>query len=343
MLKKSKLLFVSNYPNPKSLDPQRTLVIYDKILTKDLAFRNFLKFFPETYPVNSGEGLKSLDSFLQHFEAIAIKLQRLHARPLRVLAVGGGSIGDFSGFLASVFQRGIELVHMPSTWLSAVDSAHGGKTALNSAVAKNQIGTFYPADQVILVKQLLMRQPPERAIEAQGEILKISLIAGGRLHAAISNAPQIDAPLIWKILPLLIQEKLKVVHKDPFEKKGIRQMLNLGHTLGHVFETQLKLPHGTAVKVGLGFSLQWSLHRRNLNSDAMFRLRQSPAYQTIPLGSELAALLRKLKKPEKQLLKDKKATSHSRIRFIFLRGPGKILIESIPVREILTEIKRQSL
>src|SRR6185295_5151716 len=114
-------------------------------------FRNWLKKFPCRYGVKSGESLKDLEKFPGHCKAILQMTEKIETRPLQLIAVGGGSVGDFAGFVASTLKRGVPLIHVPSTWLAAIDSTHGGKTALNVAGIKNQIGTFKQAEKIIVV------------------------------------------------------------------------------------------------------------------------------------------------------------------------------------------------
>ena len=155
------------------------LVIYDRILLeKSAEFRKWLKDAPYAVGVDSGETLKSLSSFVQFVENLPPGVATLSRKNMEVWAVGGGSVGDFAGFFASVWKRGVKLVMVPSTWLSALDSAHGGKTGLNLQGAKNQIGTFYPASEVLLIRELLEEQPKERLSDAMGELAKIALIDG---------------------------------------------------------------------------------------------------------------------------------------------------------------------
>jgi len=340
-----KRIYKSHWPSPKEISPQHSLVIFDQALAKYPSFRNWKSKYPVSYGVSSGEKLKNLEMFSGHLQKILQLANQLEKRPIQIVAVGGGSVGDFAGFVASVFKRGVGLVHIPSTWLAAIDSSHGGKTGMNVGGIKNQVGTFYPAGEIFLIKELLQTQPQKRAEEALGEALKIALIDSQGLWTRINHQENISNSMLWKSLPSLVDAKYRVVRKDPFEQKGIRHVLNLGHTVGHVLESKLKIPHGTAVLAGLGFSLQWSVQKGLLSQAHCEEILKSRQGKKIPTGRDLSLLLRKLSSKNKLrdlLLQDKKRKDGQEIRFVFVCRPGKTIIRSMPVREIEAEILRQS-
>jgi 3-dehydroquinate synthase len=338
---RTKIHFYDSVPAAKKFAPSQSLLIYDKVLLKNSSFRKFKKFFKQSYAVQSGEGLKSLSKFSYHVEKILEMTSQLQ-KPIRIVAAGGGSVGDFSGFLASTIKRGVDLVHVPTTWLAAIDSAHGGKTALNVKGYKNQIGSFHPAKEIFLIKSFLQSQNQKQIDDALGEVLKVSMLAGGRLFKKTSQLEAWGPDDLWKLLPELIKAKYAIVDKDPLEKIGIRHLLNLGHTVGHLVETQAKMSHGTAVMYGLGFSLQWSLKEKILQNQKNYFWRNSFLYSQIPNGPKLAKVLKRLKNSKKYLSQDKKMTGSNKVRFIFLIAPGKPKIKSVDVRSIEKEIQRQS-
>ena len=261
----SKLIF-KHQLNDIVLDASSTFLIYDRDLLKySPAFKAWQKKFKIQYAVKAGEKLKDLKNFETHMRQILKRSTSLNTRQMIFVIVGGGSLGDFGGFVASVFKRGVRLIHIPSTWLAAIDSSHGGKSALNIESAKNQIGSFYPAEKIYLVEQLLLSQPQKRAVEACGELIKIALIDNGPWVKSLTRGFSSEDALI-RNLKWAIQAKYKVVKKDPFEKTGFRQILNLGHTWGHVLESAFGIAHGTAVSLGLQFSIEWSFHKKLLKA-----------------------------------------------------------------------------
>ncbi|KYG68584.1 hypothetical protein AZI87_04920 [Bdellovibrio bacteriovorus] len=343
-MKKSTLLFTTALPSLTDLG-EELLLIYDEILPrKSTAFKKWSQKFSLKYGVKAGESLKSVDHFPQHIRKIVQLCENTSSRRLTVVVVGGGSVGDFGGFVASVLKRGVKLVHMPSTWLSAIDSAHGGKTALNVGGAKNQIGTFYPADKVILSRQLLMSQPEARAFEGFGELLKISWIQGGTLWQELSKEFEVTSAVLWKYLARAIDAKYKVVGKDPEEKSGHRHILNLGHTVGHVLESYYQLPHGVAINYGLDFALRYSVQLKIMSSKEYEKISHAPVsgYLLSPLRDDLLQTKASVLKEFRQLLlSDKKKTKSQTLRFVFLKKPGQCVVKEVTVDEVLMEICRQ--
>lgn len=337
-----KVISAKSFPSKHALKADQALLIYDRYLLKTPGFKKWSSRFPHQYAVQSGEGLKQIQNFPNHAEQILRKAALIEKRPLRVIAVGGGSVGDFAGFVASILHRGVELIQIPSTWLAAIDSAHGGKTALNVSGFKNQLGSFHQASTIYLVEPLLKSQPEQRVQEALGEALKISLLAGGKLWSQFAQIKKWDHRSCWSLLPAMIAAKYQIVRKDPLEKKGLRHILNLGHTMGHVFESELSLPHGKAVLDGLDFAIHWSLQRRILKVPALQKMLRSKVFQTVLLSDSVFRNLRKISRPEKALKLDKKRAKSGRIRFIFIAGPGQPKIQEVSIPEILAEIRRQS-
>lgn len=338
---KSQLIFKKKFPHPRTFGSE-TILIYDSHFNTVPKVRKWLKKFPLRYAVESGEKLKSLEKFPVHLQKILEKTEGLSRHGMKIVSLGGGSVGDFSGFVASVLKRGVPLLHIPSTWLSAVDSAHGGKNALNVAGFKNQVGTFYPAEKIYLIQELLETQSEQRLVEAFGEILKISLISGGSVWRNLQNQKYLSSELYWKNLKSYIEAKMKIVRQDPYEQKGLRQILNLGHTVGHVWETNLKFPHGLAILYGIAFALEWSLHRKTISSKKYYAIRLSEIGSYLPDRLDLKRILKVTSNASRLLQQDKKVGANGKIRFIFLAGPGQPIVEAVRLEEVLNEMRRQS-
>ena len=148
-------------------------------------------------------------------------------------------MGDLTGFISSIYKRGVSLIHVPTTWLAALDSAHGGKNALNVSGIKNVVGTYYFSKAVFIVEEILQTLPLKQKHLAFGELLKIALIDGGELYRSLKQNPNWQKSL-WKVfLKKGIAAKMKIIRKDPFEKKSIRSVLNFGHTVGHILENSV--------------------------------------------------------------------------------------------------------
>ncbi len=344
MKSQSTLVFLNELPPVKKLG-EELLLIYDQILAqKSPGFKKWSQQIGLKYPVKAGEHLKDVEQFPRHIKAITKMTEQTSVKKLTIVVVGGGSVGDFGGFVASILKRGVRLIHIPSTWLAAIDSSHGGKTALNVGGAKNQIGTFYPADQILMVRSVLMSQPEARAYEGFGELVKIALIEGGKLWSSLAKERQVNSKILWKHLEAAVKAKYKVVAKDPEEKKGLRHVLNLGHTVGHVLESYYDLPHGIAINYGLDFALRFSVQKKILKSSEAERIYSEPimGFLLSPLRDDMISIKSNdLKEYRRLLLSDKKKTKAATLRFVFVQKPGKTLIQEVGVDDLLIEICRQ--
>lgn len=167
----------------------------------------------------------------------------------RVLALGGGVVGDVAGFVASSYQRGIPVVHVPTTLVSQIDSALGGKTGVDLPAAKNYVGAYHQPEAVHVIPSVLRTLPEAERAAGYAEVVKTGLIAGGTLWQQIRDGA-IDEP---DVVLGCARVKLDVVARDERDG-GPRQMLNLGHTVGHAIETVThyrRYRHGEAVGLGL--------------------------------------------------------------------------------------------
>lgn len=339
----------------KIVDPKHTIVIVDrKLVGSGPAARvvsPWLRRFNAVFAVTAGEELKSLRSFSKLAERIHTAVGSEASRDWTVLAIGGGSVGDAAGFFAATYKRGLGLVHIPSTWLAALDSAHGGKNALNLSGAKNQIGTVHMPSDVIVVRSLLESQPPARALEAWGELAKTAILAGPALRQAIgvvrprkqrrgasAKRPATSAgETLWAALPKAIRFKTAIVAQDPYETKGLRRLLNLGHTFGHVIEAERNLPHGQAVGLGLLFAIDVSVRERRLSLTRAQEMRRwladvgiirPPSWRAIPAS-----------RAKRLLLSDKKRLGRGTVHFLLIEDWGRVRSAQLTVGKILSAAK----
>lgn len=195
-----------------------------------------------THVIAPGENSKSFTTY----EGIIRKLVDNHfTKRDVVIALGGGVVGDIAGFAASTYLRGIRLIQMPTTLLAMVDSSVGGKTAINIQEGKNQIGTFYQPEAVYCNMSTLESLPKQEEINGLGEILKYGVLEEPKL---LMDMETVDENLVAKCVEI----KNSFVSKDEFDQ-GIRQYLNLGHTIGHAIEccSNYTIQHGLAVATGL--------------------------------------------------------------------------------------------
>ena len=178
-------------------------------------------------------------------------LERGLTRASRLFAVGGGVIGDMGGLIASLYMRGISYVQIPTTLLAQVDSAVGGKTAVNLGDIKNVVGTFYQPCEV-LVSPIFLDSLPAREIKCGlGEIIKYAALNADIFDAVEKNLDMLnDRGFLSSLAEACIRHKVGVVERDEREN-DVRKSLNLGHTTGHAIELSCKLSHGESVLYGM--------------------------------------------------------------------------------------------
>ncbi len=208
-----------------------------------------------TVIVEPGEGSKSLAGAELVWRSLA---QQGMNRDDHVVALGGGVVGDLAGFCAAAYQRGVAVVHVPTTLVAQVDSAYGGKTGIDLPEAKNYVGAYHQPAAVLVDPATLLTLPPEELAAGYAEVVKTALIAGGslweRVRQGAGGAAQPDVVLACA------RTKLAVVARDERDA-GARQVLNLGHTVGHAIETvtgYARYRHGEAVGLGLLAALRLS-------------------------------------------------------------------------------------
>ncbi|MEG1528580.1 MAG: 3-dehydroquinate synthase family protein [Clostridia bacterium] len=244
-------------------------IIYKKLdvaqLTKDntvfVTITRFAKLFnlpkDKTFIVPSGEMVKSL-YYAKKLCNFLIK--KNITRQGAIVAIGGGTVGDLSGFVASVYLRGIDLILVPTTLLAQIDSSIGGKTAINYKGIKNIIGSFYPAKQIIVDFSLLHTLNNKELINGYGELVKYTLL-NQEIDQLYKYDEYFNAPLIQKC----IEYKDLIVSSDYYDH-SLRRNLSLGHTIGHAIEKCYNIPHGRAVLYGLYYELMISSYLGYLNS-----------------------------------------------------------------------------
>jgi len=203
-----------------------------------------------------GETVKNLDSAGKIIDRL---IEYGFSGSGQLCAIGGGTICDIASFAASIYKRGMGLTLVPTTLLAMIDAAVGGKTAANSNGVKNAIGTFYPAGKIIIAPSFLRTLPAREIDNGLFEAFKYGLLFSERLAREIASKrnslrvyDEKSAPLFEKIIKTCVSYKTDIAGTDPFDK-GVRKLLNLGHTIGHAIESVSgnKISHGCAVGAGL--------------------------------------------------------------------------------------------
>ncbi len=284
----------------------------------------------ESIMLPAGEQTKSLLHFSELLEKILAKNPE---RRTSLIALGGGVIGDITGFAASVLLRGIPFVQIPTTLLAQVDSSIGGKTAVNSRFGKNLIGSFYQPNAVIADIGTLESLPKRELLSGYAEALKYGLIGDEAFFSWLETfgmmAMADDTEALISIVEASCHAKAVIVSEDEREK-GRRALLNLGHTFGHALEKESGfgnlLLHGEAVAIGMLMALRLSVRRGLCNAEEETRVREH--YRMVGLPEQLpdigkpwdAAIL------ARHCLQDKKV-ENGHLRFILLRGIGHAFVE----------------
>ena len=230
--------------------------------------------FPERAEVvtfEEGEGHKTLETA---HGIITQLLDRGGKRDSLAVVVGGGMIGDTAGFAASIFLRGIDLVHVPTTLLAQVDSSIGGKVAVNHARGKNLIGSFFPPRAVIADTGVLDSLPPREKLSGLYEALKGGVIGDPSLFELLEHRGEVDLEAVVRKAILV---KAKIVSADEKES-DLRRLLNYGHTIAHGIEAALRyeqLTHGEAVAWGMIGANAIAVRRGILSDPLRLRIDQA--------------------------------------------------------------------
>ena len=233
-----------------------------------------------------------------------------------LFAFGGGVIGDLGGFCAATYQRGIPVIHAPTTLVAQVDSAYGGKTGVDLPAAKNYIGAYHMPLAVLADPATLATLPREELAAGFVEVLKTGLIAGGALWESVRGLDSLDPERLGDVIFACARTKVAIVAADERDS-GRRAVLNLGHTIGHAIESATgygRYRHGEAVGLGLLAALRLS-ETPALRDEVRDRLEAQGLPTSLTNGVEIEAILAAASK-------DKKATDHG-VGFVLLDRPGE--------------------
>lgn len=211
----------------------------------------------KTIIIPAGEEHKNLETVSHLWKAF---LEHGLDRKSTVIALGGGAIGDVTGFAASTYMRGIDWIAVPTTLLAMVDASLGGKTGFDLPEGKNLIGSFHPPKLVLADPSLLLTLPERELISGMAEVVKHGIVADPELFALCSNGMDWVKTNLEEIVKRAIAVKIQIIEEDPYEK-GIRAKLNLGHTVGHAVElvSGFKLRHGEAIAIGMAAEARYAV------------------------------------------------------------------------------------
>ncbi|MDR0880929.1 MAG: 3-dehydroquinate synthase [Candidatus Adiutrix sp.] len=318
--------------------PRRGLILLDQAFRAEAeTWARELPGFQVIFPTRPGEEAKTLDEARLILTALA---EAGLSRDDWLIVRGGGSLTDLGALAAGLYQRGLRLILVPTTLLGAVDAAVGGKTAVNFNGAKNQVGHFYLPQNVLVDLKSLATLPRERLAEGLVEAYKTGLLFDPALAAlAEDQAGPIlegDLRLTAEVARRSYAAKAALVARDFREEKGLRDVLNLGHTFGHLAESFYapSLSHGRAVALGLRVAAEMSVARYGLSPVTAGRMAETARRlggPAPPLPDQAAAL---------NLLRADKKIRAGCLRFVFLEAPGRPLVADSSPEELLAAARR---
>ena len=281
----------------------------------------------DTLVLPDGEHTKTLQTLSLIYDKL---LAERHERSTTLVALGGGVIGDITGFAAATYQRGVNFIQVPTTLLSQVDSSVGGKTGVNHPLGKNMIGAFYQPQCVVADTQVLQSLPDRELKAGLAEVIKYGLIDNlpffEWLESNIDGLVAGDQTLLAEAVRVSCQDKARIVAADEKEG-GVRALLNLGHTFGHAIENAMGYGtwlHGEAVAAGmvmaadLSARLGWITGPQARRAKTLLQRAGLPVVP--PAGVSVQDYL--------QLMSFDKKVVGGKIRFILMRGLGHAVIES---------------
>ncbi|MBI5897451.1 MAG: 3-dehydroquinate synthase [Desulfobacterales bacterium] len=303
----------------------RTVIITDENVRRLYGHR-----FPEgeVITIGCGEQHKTL-------ETLALIYDRLIAaeadRSTFIVGIGGGIVGDVTGFAASTYMRGLRFGFVASTLLAQVDATVGGKNGVNFKGYKNMVGVFNQPEFVLIDIGLLKTLPPAEVACGLAEIVKHACIADAPYFDAIERDGEAIAALDEAVLLRLVQRSVEikagVVNQDEREA-GERRKLNFGHTLGHAFEKTLGISHGAAVSAGMAMAADLSVARGLLSQAEKARIIALLQRLNLPTALEFdrQAVFDALQKDKKR--------QQAQIHFVLLKGLGQAVVESISIEAL---------
>ncbi|UOQ27954.1 3-dehydroquinate synthase [Candidatus Vidania fulgoroideae] len=327
--KKKKILFNFLKKNIKNIffnvdkNVYKSLCSYEKNILRD---KKFL--------LESGEKSKNIKNVRKIVDSL---IKKGFYKNLKLFSLGGGVVGDITGFVSSVFYRGVELFHIPTTLLSQSDSSIGGKNAVNSSLGKNLIGTIYYPKKIFICQEFLNSLDNYHFFMGISEILKISLICDPSLFNYIKenfvNIKKKKYYVLSYIIKRSVMHKTNIIKKDPFDKKD-RFCLNLGHTFAHAIESlkNYSINHGEAVFLGLIYSCFFSLFWDKINKKTFLNILTSIRLFYPNIIEEINSI--DFNKIIDFIKVDKKKISKKKIKFIFIDRIGNFFFKSINPKKL---------
>ncbi len=305
-------------------------IITDSVVTRiygNKLLKNFQNKNLHTHLISFPAGEKSKNrKTKENIENEMLKLAL--GRDTCIIALGGGVVGDLAGFVAATYMRGIPYIQVPTTLLAMVDSSIGGKVAVDTAHAKNVIGAFYQPKRVIIDLNFLKTLPKNELINGLAEVIKHALTKDKDFfHFLEKNIDKIlnyDLEILRQTVRRSCEIKAEIVAEDEKEK-GMRRILNYGHTIGHAIESALnyKISHGNAIAIGMSYAAKLSAKKDFLHEGSV--IRQNNLLEYIGLPHKLSHHKLKPKKILEHIQYDKKIIN-GKINFVLLNSIGDAFV-----------------
>lgn len=283
-----------------------------------------VKVIPIILP--DGEAYKNTETLNKIYDVL---LQNRCERSTTLIALGGGVIGDLTGYAAATYLRGVPFIQIPTTLLSQVDSSVGGKTGINHPLGKNMIGAFYQPQVVLADIDTLKTLPPREFSAGMAEVIKYGLIRDAEffdwLEANIDALMALDVNAISEAIYRSCHNKAEVVARDEHES-GERALLNLGHTFGHAIENAMGYGvwlHGEAVAAGTMLAADLSQRMGWLTAAQVQRMHDLLSHAKLPLDAPKLGVEKYL-----DLMQMDKKVADGKIRLVLQQGIGKSVITS---------------
>lgn len=289
---------------------------YGEIITENL------KEETHKFIIESGESSKTLSTV----ERILSKMLELNfTRNSKIIALGGGVVGDIAGFVASIYMRGISFLQIPTTLLAQIDSSVGGKTGVNLPNGKNMIGSFYQAELVLIDTDTLKTLPRREIISGLGEIIKYGLIWDYEFLNYIENnlndILNLKEDILKNIICKCCKIKAEIVSKDEKEL-GLRKILNYGHTIGHALETASsykRYSHGEAILIGMYYEGIMAKKLDLIGDDYLLKIQR--IIESLDIDLDISVYPKELLLDN--MMGDKK-NKEGKISFIFPNGKASV-------------------
>ncbi len=283
-----------------------------------------------------GESYKTLSTVEMIFDEL---LKSRHTRKTTLIALGGGVVGDMTGFSAACYQRGVDFIQIPTTLLSQVDSSVGGKTGVNHPLGKNMIGAFYQPNVVLIDTGTLATLPDREFSAGMAEVIKYGLICDSSfyqwLDENIDRLMDRDSQALSYAIHRSCKDKAQVVEADERES-GIRAILNFGHTFGHAIETHMgygKWLHGEAVSAGMVMAAELSRALGFISREEvkhLVRLLERSGLPVIPPSEMNDDSFLELMSIDKKVI-------DGRLRLVLLKSIGDAVVETVEDDRLLRE------